>query len=112
MKVVRAIAHDQRHKPASQRQLDDALTNVVWNAVLDTIWLGMLVVQGFRPRPSQPVRSLRMADDQDAVPEIEDERTLVMRVIQIAVSPGTPRVSRRSLFALPERRGLPRFSVG
>jgi len=74
MKVVRAIAHDQRHKPASQRQLDDALTNVVWNAVLDTIWLGMLVVQGFRPRPSQPVRSLRMADD---------------RVIQIAVSPGT-----------------------
>ena len=72
MKVVRAIAHDQRHKPASQRQLDDALTNVVWNAVLD--WLGMLVVQGFRPRPSQPVWSLRMADD---------------RVIQIAVSPGT-----------------------
>ncbi len=79
MKVVRAIAHDQRHKPASQRQLDDALTNVVWNAVLDTIWLGMLVVQGFRPRPSQPVRSLRMADDQDAVPEIEDERTLGKR---------------------------------
>jgi hypothetical protein len=92
--VVRAIAHDQRHKPASQRQLDDALTNVVWNAVLD--WLGMLVVQGFRPRPSQPVWSLRMADD---------------RVIQIASVSWDPRVSRRSLFASPERRGLPRFSV-
>ena len=51
MKVVRAIAHDQRHKPASQRQLDDALTNVVWNAVLD--WLGMLVVQRL-PAPPQP----------------------------------------------------------
>src|ERR1700704_3803391 len=32
-----------------QRQLDDALTNVVWNAVPDAIWFGMSVVQGFRP---------------------------------------------------------------
>src|SRR6476620_4253902 len=32
-----------------QRQLDDALANIVWNAVPDAIWLGMSVVQGFRP---------------------------------------------------------------
>jgi Transposase, Mutator family len=32
-----------------QRQLDDALANVVWNAVPDAIWFGMSVVQGFRP---------------------------------------------------------------
>ena len=34
---------------------------------------------------------MRMADDQDAVPEIEDERTLGKRrgSFQIAVSPGT-----------------------
>src|SRR6476659_5733487 len=29
--------------------LDDAPTNVIWNAVPDAIWLGMSVVQGFRP---------------------------------------------------------------
>jgi hypothetical protein len=32
-----------------QRQLDDALANIVWNAVSVAIWLGMSVVQGFRP---------------------------------------------------------------
>jgi hypothetical protein len=32
-----------------QRQPDDALANLVWNAVPDAIRLGMSIAQGFRP---------------------------------------------------------------
>ena len=32
-----------------QRQPDDALANIVWDAVPDAIRLGLLVFQGFRP---------------------------------------------------------------
>jgi hypothetical protein len=32
-----------------QRQLDDALANIFWNAFPAAIWLGMSVVKGFRP---------------------------------------------------------------